>query len=166
MSRLVAELQRFVKVFKRLDGFLIQADRGHSGTLPFSAQVGLEAQEKARRSGTRATGQRRVTSSEPSIAVPSRALQSVVRRHLPCRPNQDRRSPAEPPPYHNEPHPLIQVAMEPMHPYSSAHAVWIDATSPRPSSAIAWALSTCLRTLPVTVRGRDCTMAMCWGILK
>src|SRR5271157_6501727 len=68
--------------------------------------------------------------------------------------------------YHNEPHPLIQVAMEPMHPYSSAHAVWIDATSPRPSSAIAWALSTCLRTLPVTVRGRDCTMAMCWGILK
>src|SRR5208283_5892969 len=51
-----------------------------------------------------------------------------------------------------------------MHPHSSAHAVWIAATSPRPSSAIAWVLRTCLRTLPVTVRGRACTMAMCWGI--
>ena len=68
--------------------------------------------------------------------------------------------------YYNEPHPLIQVTMETMHPHSSAHAVWTAATSPRPSSAIAWALRTCLRTLPVTVRGRDCTMAMCWGILK
>src|SRR5208283_3132706 len=69
--------------------------------------------------------------------------------------------------YRNEPHPLVQVTMEPtMHPHSSAHAVWTAATSPRPSSAIAWALRTCLRTLPVTVRGRDCTMAMCWGILK
>src|SRR5208337_973177 len=98
MSRLVAEVQRLVKVFERRDDFLTHADRGHSGTLPFSAQVGLEAQEKGRRSGTRAPGQRRVTSSEPSIAVPSPALQSVVRGHSPCRPNQDRRSAAELPP--------------------------------------------------------------------
>src|SRR5271157_2450646 len=98
MSRLVAEVPRLVKVFEQRDGFLIQADRGHSGTLPFCAQVGLEAQEKGRRSGTRATGQRRVTSTEPSIAVPSPALQSVVRGHPPGRPNQDRRSPAELPP--------------------------------------------------------------------
>src|SRR5271157_3084949 len=98
MSRLVAEVQRLVKVFERRDGFLTHADRGHSGTLPFSGQVGLEAQEKGRRSGTRAPGQRRVTNSEPSIAVSSPSLRSVVRRHPPCRPNQDRRSPTEPPP--------------------------------------------------------------------
>src|SRR5271157_5357187 len=166
MSRLVAEVQRLVKVFERRDDFLTHADRGHSGTLPFSAQVDLEAHEKVRRPGRGRLANAKSPPPSPRLRYQARLYDpSFVDIHHAGRTRIADRRPSRHF-YHNEPHPLTQVTMEPMHPHSSAHAVWIAATSPRPSSAIAWALRRCLRTLPVTVRGRDCTIAMCWGILK